>query len=43
VADDEGEVVLGAAIGEPVPAEHALDAKDDAVLEGRDRLEQGVE
>jgi hypothetical protein len=43
VADDEGEAVLGAAVGEPVPAEHALDTDDDAVAEGSDGLEQGVE
>src|ERR1700722_781574 len=31
VADDKGNVVFGAAVGEPVPAKHALDADDDAV------------
>jgi hypothetical protein len=39
---DDGDVVLGAAVGEPIPAEHAL-ADDNAVVVGCDGLEQGGE
>jgi hypothetical protein len=43
VADDKRDVLLGAAVGQPVPAEHALNAEDDAVTVGCDGLEQGRE
>jgi len=43
VTHDEVDFVLGAAVGEPVPTDHALDADDDAVLERRDGFEQGAE
>jgi hypothetical protein len=43
VADDEGDAVFSAAVGEPVPAEQALATDDDAVVEARDGLQQGVE
>ena len=42
VSDHEGNVLLGAAVGEPIPAEHALDANDDAFAERCDGLEQGI-
>jgi hypothetical protein len=43
VADDERDVVLDAVFGEPVLAEHTLDAHDEAVAERGDGLEQGRE
>ena len=35
VADQEGELLLGAEVGEPVPGEHALDADHQAEIAGR--------
>jgi hypothetical protein len=43
VAQDEGDGVFGAAVGQPVPAEHALDTDDEIVAERREGVEQGVE
>ena len=40
VAQDEGNVLLGAQVRQPVPAEHALHADHDAVAVGSDALEQ---
>jgi hypothetical protein len=42
MADDEGDVMLGAEVGEPVPAEDALDAADQVVPVGLDGPEEGV-
>jgi hypothetical protein len=42
VADEEGDVFLGAAVGQPVPAEHALDADNEVVAEGGDGSEESV-
>jgi hypothetical protein len=36
VAEDEGDGFLGAEVGEPVPAEDALDADDEVVAVGLD-------
>ncbi len=41
VSQGEGDVVVAAEVGEPVPAVHALAADDDAVAEGRDGFEEG--
>jgi hypothetical protein len=43
VTDDEREVLLSAAVGEPVPAEHAFHADDDVFAERRDGLKQRLE
>ncbi len=40
---EERDVVLGTAVGEPVPAKHAFDADDQLIAERGDRCEQGVE
>ena len=42
VAEDEGDVLTGAEIGEPIPAEDALDADDQVVPKRRDGSEEGV-
>ncbi len=42
VAEDEGDALVLAEVGEPVPGEHALAADDEAVAEGRDGVEEGV-
>jgi hypothetical protein len=34
VAQDEGDVLFGAAVGQLVPAEHALDADHQALAKG---------
>ena len=41
VAQDEGDLLLGAEVGEPVPGEHALAADDEPFAERRDRIEEG--
>ena len=41
VSEDEGEVVVAAGVGEPVPAVHALAADDESVAEGLDGVEEG--
>ena len=38
VSEGEGDVVVAAEVGEPVPAVHALAADDDSVAEGLRRL-----
>ncbi len=43
VADHERDRVLGTAVGEPVPAEHALHTDDDTVAEGGKGLQQRLE
>jgi hypothetical protein len=40
VTQDEGDAVLGAQIGDPVPAKDALDTDDDVVQEGGDQLKK---
>jgi len=40
VAEDEGDVVLGAEIGDPVPGEETLDADDDVGPVGGEGLEE---
>ena len=40
VAEDEGEVLAGAEVGEPVPGEDALDGDDEVFAIGRDGLEE---
>jgi hypothetical protein len=42
MAEDKGNLLLGAEISEPVPAEQALDGDDESVAEGGDGLEEGV-
>src|SRR4030095_10505876 len=42
VAENEGNVVLGTKVREPVPGEHALDSNDESVAVGRDRIEKGA-
>ena len=42
VAEHEGDRLVLAEVGEPVPGEHALAADDEAVAEGRDGVEEGV-
>src|SRR5262249_8900915 len=42
VAEDKGDVLLAAGIGEPVPAVHALAGEEEAVAEGSDGAEEGV-
>src|SRR6266545_3524565 len=42
VADEEGELFLGAEVGEPVPGEHAFDADDEVLAEGSDGSEESV-
>src|SRR5262249_26279799 len=42
VAEDKGDVLLAAGIGEPVPAVHALAGDEEAVAEGSDGAEEGV-
>src|SRR5262249_31112480 len=42
VAQHEGDALLVAAVGEPVPGEHALAGDDQAVAEGCDGAEEGV-
>jgi hypothetical protein len=41
VAEDEGDVLFAAAVGEPVPAVHALAGDEEAVAEGSDGAEEG--
>ena len=41
VAEREGDRLVFAQIGEPVPGEHALAADDEPVAEGFDRVEEG--
>src|SRR5262249_54158435 len=40
VAEGEGDVVVAAGVGEPVPAVHALAADDQALAEGLDGAEE---
>ena len=42
MAQHEGDVVLGAQVGDPVPGEHALGADDEPVAEGGNGAEEGV-
>src|SRR5262245_21067457 len=47
MAEHEGNALLGAQVGEPVPGEHALDGDDQAgvvgvVAEGSDRVEESA-
>ncbi len=42
VAEDEGDVLVGAQVGDPVPAEEAFDADDQAVAVRLDQLEKAV-
>ena len=42
MAQDEGDGLVLAQVGEPVPGEHALAADDQAVAEGRDGVEKGL-
>jgi hypothetical protein len=42
VAQDEGDVLAGAQVGQPVPAEQSLDGDDQPVPEGGDGAEEGV-
>jgi hypothetical protein len=41
VADHEGDALLPAQVGQPVPDEHALDADDQVVAEGERALSKG--
>jgi hypothetical protein len=42
VAEHEGDVLPGAQVGEPVPAEQALDGDDQSGAEGSDGPQEGV-
>ena len=42
VSEHEGDVLVPAHVGEPVPGEHALDADDQSVAEGREGVQEGV-
>jgi hypothetical protein len=42
VAEDEGDALFGAEVGEPVPGEHALAGNGVAVAEGIDSSAEGV-
>ena len=42
MAEDEGDLLLGAEISKPVPDEHALDPDDDIVPVGLDGFEEGL-
>lgn len=42
VAEDEGDLLPVAEIGEPVPTKQALDGDDESVAEGGDGFEEGV-
>src|SRR5262249_56215850 len=42
VAQHEGELLLGAEVGEPVPGVHALDADHDIGPEGGDGFEESL-
>src|SRR5262249_31876585 len=42
VPQDEGDVLVAAGVGEPVPAVHALAGADQAVAEGGDGAEEGA-
>jgi len=42
VAEDEGDRVVLAQVGQPVPGEHALDSDDQAVAEGLHGVEEGL-
>jgi hypothetical protein len=42
VAEDEGDALVFAQVGEPVPAEDALAADDEVAAEGLERLENGL-
>jgi hypothetical protein len=42
VAEDEGDLLLGADISEPVPDEHALEPGDDILPVGLDGFEEGL-
>src|SRR5262249_37670691 len=42
VAEDEGDVVVAAGIGQPVPAVHALAGDQESVAEGGDGAEEGI-
>lgn len=42
MAQDEGDRLLGAEIGEPIPDEHALDGDDDILPVGLDGPEKGL-
>jgi hypothetical protein len=41
VAEDEGDLLVAAGVGEPVPAVHALAGDEEAVAEGGDGTEEG--
>src|SRR5579872_6037900 len=42
VTEDEGDVLVAAGVGQPVPAVHALAGDEQAVTEGSDGLEEGT-
>ena len=42
VTEDEGDALVLAEVGEPVPGEHALAADDEVFAEGLDRVEEGI-
>jgi len=42
VAEDKGDLMVFAQVGEPVPREHALDSDDQAVAEGVHGIEKGL-
>ena len=42
VAEDEGDALLGAEVGQPVPGEGALDRDDEVLAEGGDCGEEGL-
>ena len=40
VSDEEGDLLQGAAIGNPVPGKHAFGGEDDVLAEGSESVEQ---
>jgi hypothetical protein len=42
VAEDEGDGLVAAGVGQPVPAVHAFAADQQSVAEGLDRFEEGL-
>jgi len=41
MAEDEGNVLLFAEVGDPVPREQALDADDQSIAKGSDSAQEG--
>ena len=42
MAEHEGEALLGAEVGQPVPGEHAFDGDDEPIAIRRDSIDKGA-